>query len=137
MTSPALIARVREATDLVALIAAYVPLKKQGTRWVGRCCFHEEKTASLGINERQHWHCFGCNQGGDAFEFLMKVENIPFGEALKRLAAAAGISLDEQPVTRKQMQYAREEAALCKWWWARREARMAAQAQRDYEGLED
>lgn len=132
MTSPALIARVKESLDLVALVASYAEIRQ------GRilCPWHSEKRPSCRVYA-DHVFCYTCNQGGDAFEFLMKVENIPFGEALKRLAAAAGISLDEQPVTRKQMQYAREEAALCKWWWARREARMAAQAQRDYEGLED
>lgn len=132
MTSPALIARIKESVDLVALVASYAEIRQ------GRilCPWHSEKRPSCRVYA-DHVFCYTCNQGGDCFSFLQQAESIPFGEALKRLADAAGISLDEQPVTRKQMVYAKSEAACAAWWWARRTARMVAQAQADYMAMED
>lgn len=138
MIPPAIIALVKESVDLVALVEQYVPLRKQGTRWVGICPFHgPERTASFGVNADNFWKCFGCNESGDCFAFLMKIESIPFHEALKRLGDIAGIALDERPVSRVAMAYAREEAALCRWWWRKRHARMVAMAQREYMAMED
>ncbi len=127
MTPPHIISRVKAATDLVALISDYVPLLKQGTRWVGKCPFHAEDTPSFGVNVDSYWKCFGCGEGGDCFTFLMKIEGIPFHEALKRLADAAGVSLDETPVSRVAVAYAREEAALCGWYWKLRRERQMRQ----------
>ncbi len=138
MTSPYVIAQVKAATDLVSLVSGYVPLKKHGARWTGICPFHgPERTPSFGINADNFWKCFGCQAGGDCFTFLMKIDQVSFGEALKRLADSAGISLDAKPISRVAISYAKEEAECCRWWWARRHERMVAQAQRDYEGLED
>ena len=86
--------RVREATDLVELVGAYVALRKTGRSYKGLCPFHQEKTPSFVVfPETQTFHCFGCGAGGDAIGFLMRVENLAFREALERLAERAGIVL--------------------------------------------
>jgi len=84
--------QVRERTDLLALVGQYVALKKRGGRYVGLCPFHQEKSPSFGVDpQKGFWHCFGCGKGGDAFNFLMEMEHLDFGEALERLAERAGI----------------------------------------------
>ena len=89
------IAEVREATDVVALVAEYVTLRPGGgTRMKGLCPFHQEKTPSFTVDStRRLWHCFGCSQGGDAIDFLMRQETLSFTEAVERLAHRAGIEL--------------------------------------------
>ena len=68
----------------------------RGTYWA--CCpFHSEKTASFTVdNQKNTYHCFGCNAHGDAFKFLMDKENIDFPEALRRLANMSGVNLPEK-----------------------------------------
>jgi CHC2-type zinc finger protein len=117
------IAAVKDATDLAALVSEYVPLKKAGTRLTGRCPFHEERTASFGVNPLGFYMCFGCGAKGDALSFLQRIEGISFHEALKRLAERAGISLEQEqrePVSALALRYEREEAAIAQWWWASR-----------------
>jgi DNA primase len=89
------IAELRQATDVVALVGEYVTLRPGGgTRMKGLCPFHQEKTPSFTVDSsRQLWHCFGCSQGGDAIDFLMKQETLSFTEAVERLAHRAGIEL--------------------------------------------
>lgn len=89
------IEEVRRKIDIVELINAYVPLKKTGRNYKALCPFHSEKTPSFIVSsERQIWHCFGaCADGGDIFKFLMKMENLDFGEALRDLAKRAGVKL--------------------------------------------
>jgi len=87
---------VREKIDIVSLISEYLPLKKMGRNFKTNCPFHNENTPSFVISpERQIWHCFGCNKGGDAFTFLMEYENMEFPEALRALAKKAGITIKE------------------------------------------
>jgi DNA primase len=89
------IAEIREATDVVALVGEYVTLRPGGgTRMKGLCPFHQEKTPSFTVDStRSLWHCFGCSQGGDAIDFLMKQETLSFTEAVERLAHRSGIEL--------------------------------------------
>lgn len=116
-----IISRIKDATDLAALVGEYVRLKPAGSRLIGVCCFHRERTASFGVHvAEQFYKCFGCGAGGDCFNFLSAIEGIPFTEAATRLAERAGVSLESRPVTRVAMAYAREEAELCRWWWAER-----------------
>ncbi len=86
---------VKQRLDIVEVISAYVPLKKAGRNYKGLCPFHSEKTPSFIVfPESQRWHCFGaCGTGGDVLNFVMRRENLPFGEALKMLAARAGVEL--------------------------------------------
>ncbi len=92
------IAEVLRRTDIVELIAAYLPLKAAGRTHKALCPFHTEKTPSFVVNpERQIFHCFGCGEGGDAIAFLVKHERMSFLEAVRFLAERAGVSL---PTTR-------------------------------------
>ncbi len=86
---------IKQKIDVVTFISEYVPLKKMGANFKGLCPFHTEKTPSFVVSpERQIWHCFGgCQDGGDIFKFLMRVENLEFPEALKILAKRAGVKL--------------------------------------------
>ena len=88
------VARVREATDIVAVISEYVQLKRVGRRWQGLCPFHAEKTPSFSVNaEMGVYHCFGCKASGDAITFVREVEHADFVEAVERLAGRSGIVL--------------------------------------------
>ncbi len=86
--------RVRGATDIVALIGEHTPLKRVGNRYVGRCPFHNEKTASFSVNPVEGlYYCFGCHVSGDAITFIRAIEGLDFPEALERLASKAGLTL--------------------------------------------
>ncbi|MFN2290662.1 MAG: DNA primase [Anaerolineae bacterium] len=88
--------QVKDRLDIVEVIQPYVPLKKAGRNYKGLCPFHAEKTPSFVVfPETGTWHCFGaCGTGGDIFTFLMKRENLDFGEALRILAQRAGVELE-------------------------------------------
>lgn len=89
------IEQVRQATDLVKLVSEFLPLKRSGSRWVGLCPFHNEKSPSFSVNPAmQIFKCFGCGAGGDAFKFLMLKEGLTFPEALRTLAERAGIAVE-------------------------------------------
>jgi DNA primase len=91
------IRRVRDATDIVALVGERVVLKQRGREFWGCCPFHNEKTPSFKVDPAsQFYHCFGCGEGGDVFKFLMKTENIDFPDAIRALAQRANIELAEE-----------------------------------------
>ena len=87
---------IRDRIDIVSLIGRYVELKKAGRNHKGRCPFHEEKTPSFNVNsERQIFHCFGCQVGGNAINFLMRHEGLSFPEAVRNLGAEVGVEVPE------------------------------------------
>src|SRR5258706_7995290 len=91
-----IIQRVRDRVDLVALVGRSVSLKRAGRSYKGLCPFHGEKTPSFHVNpDRGSYYCFGCQEGGDAFSFVMKVENLTFGEAVRSVARDCGIEIPE------------------------------------------
>ncbi len=85
---------VRQSNDIVNIISQYVALKRKGRNYFGLCPFHNEKSPSFSVSpDRQIFHCFGCNAGGNVYTFLMKIEGIGFKEAVEQLAERANIQL--------------------------------------------
>jgi DNA primase len=94
--------RVRDAVDMVDLVASRVELKRAGAnRLTGLCPFHDERSPSFGINPVEKvYHCFGCQASGDAFTFVMETEGLDFKGALEHLADRYKVALeleDEDP----------------------------------------
>ena len=88
--------RVREASDIVAVVGEHAPVKQRGRDFWCCCPLHHEKTPSFKIDPAlQLWHCFGCGEGGDVFAFVMKVEDLTFPEAVRKLAERAHIDIVE------------------------------------------
>lgn len=88
---------IRNRADIVSLVSRYVELKQAGRNWKGLCPFHNEKTASFNVNsDRQIFHCFGCQEGGDVIAFLMKHDGLSFPEAARSLAGELGIEIPEE-----------------------------------------
>ncbi|KPJ99743.1 MAG: hypothetical protein AMJ60_03905 [Desulfobacterales bacterium SG8_35] len=89
--------RVKDAAQIVDIIGECVSLKRAGANMKGLCPFHAEKTPSFMVNPaRQSFHCFGCGEGGDVFNFMMKYYNLTFPETLKQLAQRYHITLPDR-----------------------------------------
>ncbi|HOW88831.1 MAG TPA: DNA primase [Elusimicrobiales bacterium] len=97
MTSHPLSDSVRAKLDIVDVVRDYIPsLRKAGRNYKAACPFHDEKTPSFTVSQdKQIYYCFGCNEGGDMFKFVMKIDGLTFVEALKKLSLKAGIPWKE------------------------------------------
>ena len=88
------IVRVRESSDIVAIISEHVQLKRVGRRFSGLCPFHSEKSGSFSVNPEEHvYYCFGCGAKGDVITFVREIEHLDFVGAIEFLAGKAGIVL--------------------------------------------
>ena len=89
---------IKSRVDILDLVSNYAALQRSGRSYKANCPFHNERTPSFHVfPDRQTWRCFGaCASGGDIFSFLMRVENLDFGEALRRLAQQAGVNIPEK-----------------------------------------
>ncbi|MDA0262689.1 MAG: DNA primase [Chloroflexi bacterium] len=98
---------VKSRLDIVEVVSQRVALQRSGRSYKANCPFHQEKSPSFHVfPDRQSWRCFGaCATGGDVLSFVMRAENLEFGEALRQLAQQTGVTLP------KRGQNPREEAA--------------------------
>lgn len=95
--------KIREATDLVALVGETVVLRQRGNDFWGCCPFHNEKSPSFHVMpDRGFWKCFSCGKGGDCFSYVMERDHLEFPDAVRALAERAGIDLpDDAPYERR------------------------------------
>ena len=102
------------AADMVELVSARTPLRRVGSRWVGRCPFHEERTPSFSVNAGSKlFYCFGCGKGGDLIGFVRETEGLDFVEAVETLADRYGVQLEyEDPSPRVDAAKRRRERLL-------------------------
>ncbi len=130
---------VRERTDVVQLVQQYVALKKSGRSFAGLCPFHTEKTPSFTVDPSKGlFYCFGCGKGGNAFHFVMELENLTFPEAVERLARPAGVTLryeglgrdERRAMSRRQALYRANDRAAGLYHRMLLEGREAAEARR-------
>jgi DNA primase len=89
------VALVRERARIDEVVSTHVTLRRAGGgSFKGLCPFHDEKTPSFHVTPaRGFWHCFGCQEGGDVFDFVMRVEGLTFTDAVERLAGRCGVQL--------------------------------------------
>src|SRR5215472_18340555 len=91
------VAEIKARLDVIDVIGGYVALQRSGREFKALCPFHAEKTPSFTVSqERQAWYCFGCQEGGDLFSFVEKIERTDFRQALELLADRAGVELESR-----------------------------------------
>lgn len=119
---------IRARVKLSTIIGRVVKLHRRGPDWFGLCPFHAETTESFTVNDdKGFYHCFGCQAHGDAIDFLMQNQGLPFGEAKRMLeqdAGLAGLNLQQREADRRLYEQRQAE-----------EARKAADKRRSAGGL--
>jgi DNA primase len=94
--------RVRQATDVLALVGETVELRQRGNSFWGCCPFHQEKSPSFHVDPQTGlWKCFGCGESGDVFAYVMRRESLDFPDSIRYLADRAGIELSEEQGARR------------------------------------
>jgi DNA primase len=117
-----LLAKIKDAVNLVEVIGEHVVLKKSGSNHSGLCPFHSERSPSFSVSEqKQLYHCFGCNRSGDLVTFIQELHGLSFPEAVEELAERARVALpkdwsdedgSDDPEVRAKRAAAREKIQL-------------------------
>jgi len=129
------IEEIKNKLNVIDIVGSYIKLTKTGANYRGVCPFHSEKKPSFFVSPaRQMWHCFGCGAGHSIFDFVMKIEGVEFGDALRILANKAGVELK-----RENTQLKTERARLyevcelsCKFFEKQLEASAVGKEAEDY-----
>ncbi len=104
---------VRERTNIAEIVGRHVALRRSGRNLVGLCPFHQERTPSFNvIPDKGIYHCFGCQEGGDVFKFVMNIEGLSFGETVRELAGPAGVVVPDRELSPEQRQELRQRASV-------------------------
>ena len=136
---PSFIEDLKSHADIVQVVSERVPsLKRSGATWKASCPFHGEKTPSFHVNgDKGFFHCFGCGVGGDVIKFIELFDKVSFPEAVRQLAARAGLVVPESDDARQDAESQRERDALLKihevaaaWFRAQLGGPMGAAARR-------
>lgn len=107
------ISEIKNTADIVDIISETVILKKAGKNFLGLCPFHSEKTPSFTVSpDKQIFHCFGCGEGGNVFNFVMKVSGLTFPEAVRELARRSGIDLPTKGLSSEERRRLSEKENL-------------------------
>ncbi len=107
------IEEIKDRTNIVDIVSEYVALKKAGRNFVGLCPFHKEKSPSFTVNEeKQIFYCFGCQEGGNVFSFLMKINSMSFPEAVRHMAGKLGVHIPQREVNGRNAGEASERDKL-------------------------
>lgn len=126
MISEYAIRQLKAAVPLLQEVRARgVELRRSGPAWVGLCLFHRESTPSMivhGRDDGDFFKCFGCDAKGDVIDFFALSEGIPKIQAIRRLAEAYGISLDDPKRRRPEAVYLAETREHAEFWWAEQRA---------------
>lgn len=105
--------RIKQATDIVEVVGDFVSLKKRGSNYTACCPFHNEKSPSFNVNPvRQIYKCFGCGAAGDSIKFVMDIEGVSYGEALRHLAQKYNIEVEEEQQTPEEVLRQNERDSL-------------------------
>jgi DNA primase len=108
LLSPQFLDELRARTTLSSLVQRTLKLARAGREYKACCPFHQEKTPSFWVNdEKGFYHCFGCSAHGDAIRWLTETQGLPFMDAVKELADAAGMALPaSDPAAREKAERA-------------------------------
>jgi DNA primase len=99
---------LKSHVDIVQVVQERVQLRKMGATWKGLCPFHGEKTPSFHVNgEKGFFHCFGCNVGGDVIKFVELYDKVGFQDAVRQLAARAGLPVPEAEDSKEERESSR------------------------------
>lgn len=89
--------KLKEAVNILDVVGEHVVLKKSGANHTGLCPFHNERSPSFSVHEqKQLYHCYGCQKGGDLVSFVMEIHGLSFPEAIEELAARANLALPKE-----------------------------------------
>lgn len=110
---PETVERIKQAAAVADVIGDYVTVKKKGANYWACCPFHGEKTPSFSISPSKGiYKCFGCGKAGDSVRFVMDIEGLGYGEALRHLAKKYGIDIQEEEMSDDQILRQNERESL-------------------------